>query len=113
MSDAFLIITKLTMFPAELANYIRELPALGITGVLWAAFQGGVDAANPISGAGLQGIWVMFLIVVEFFSRRTAGIAEWIVQKPLLLRWAWYYTLAFAVLLSWPAAVSQFIYFAF
>jgi hypothetical protein len=117
MTDAFLIIAKLTKFPAELAVYIRALPQNGIIRTVRDAFQMGIDVANPIQSFGLTNfglsvVFVAVLLINDVLMRNTPE--ETILkQKPLVLRWAGYYALILTILMSWNAGTSQFIYFTF
>jgi hypothetical protein len=52
------------------------------------------------------------LLLSDWYTRTTPGTAL-ITRKPLVLRWASYYALVLAVLLSWGADSSEFIYFTF
>jgi D-alanyl-lipoteichoic acid acyltransferase DltB (MBOAT superfamily) len=117
MGGALVIIAKLAELPSELAGYVRQLPAAGIVGTVRGAFQLGRDVANPIEGfgitaLGLSGILIGILILSDIWTRKTPG-AAWIMQKPLVLRWAGYYTLALTIFFSWGADPARFIYFTF
>jgi D-alanyl-lipoteichoic acid acyltransferase DltB (MBOAT superfamily) len=118
MSDAFVIIAKVTMFPAEVMGYIRQLPVVGLIGTVRAAFQLGADVAHPIesfgiANFGLSGIGILVLLIHDVLARRSPDAAAEIARTPLVLRWAGYYTLTFVILGSWNTASAQFIYFTF
>jgi hypothetical protein len=115
MSDAFLIITKLTMFPAELANYIRELPARGIMGVILAAFQLGLFGAQDfgLMNFGVSLLCIMALLFHDIYARFVPDIPAATGRNPPLLRWAGYWVLILTIILSWNDISSQFIYFTF
>ena len=80
-------------------------------------FQMGNDVANPIEGFGLTSFGLSVIFIVTLLI---ADVLMWkmpegtiVKQKPLVLRWAGYYALMFAILLSWDTGSSQFIYFTF
>jgi hypothetical protein len=106
---------KLTTFPAELAGYIRELPAQGITGVIWAAFQLGelITGNFGLMNFGVSCLCIMLLLFHDLYARFVPDVPVAIGRKPLLLRWAGYYVLMLALILTWNLAASQFIYFTF
>jgi alginate O-acetyltransferase complex protein AlgI len=117
MTDVFLIMAKLAKFPAELAGYIRGLSQNGIVRTVRDAFQMGKDVAHPISGFGLTNLgfsmlFIGILLVNDILMRKTPEetMLKW---KQPVLRWAGYSALLFAILLSWSAELSPFIYFAF
>jgi D-alanyl-lipoteichoic acid acyltransferase DltB (MBOAT superfamily) len=117
MQDAFLIIAKLLRLPLELAGYVRGLSQNGVIGTVRNAFQMGRDVDNPIQGFGLTNFGLSMFFIATLL---TADVLMWkmpeaaiVKQKPLALRWAGYYALMFAILLSWNAGSSQFIYFTF
>jgi hypothetical protein len=119
LGEAFLIIGRLTGLPAELAGYVRELPVRGLIGTARLAFQlgspgqGGITAPIPNFGlmnAGLSLLLVGVLVAGDWL-RRTGAFGR--LRLPLAPRWALYYSLLFAVLLSWDAGSSAFIYFTF
>jgi hypothetical protein len=115
--DAVTIAAKLTILPAELAGYIRQLPQAGMVGTLRNAFQLGRDAANSIQGFGLtqfglSWIFIISLLIADFWTKETPGITK-IMRKPLVFRWAGYYALVLTILFSWNAGSSEFIYFTF
>jgi hypothetical protein len=117
IGDALVIIAKLAALPAELAGYVRGLSQIGLVGTVREAFQLGAAGDNPIEGFGgvnfgLSGILIGILLLSDIWTRETPG-ATWIMQKPLLVRWAGYCALILIILLSWNAGSSQFIYFAF
>jgi D-alanyl-lipoteichoic acid acyltransferase DltB (MBOAT superfamily) len=117
ITDAFLIIAKLTKLPTELAEYAQGLSQNGIIRTLRDAFQMGIDVANPISGFGLTTfalsvVFIAILLINDVLMRKTPE--ETILkQKSLVLRWAGYYALILTILMSWEARSSQFIYFTF
>jgi hypothetical protein len=117
IGDALLVIAKLAALPAELAGYVRFLPQTGLVGTVREAFQLGIDVASPVEGfgitqCGLSLICIAVLIISDIWTRKDAG-TEKIARKPPVLRWAGYYALVLAILLSWNAGPSQFIYFTF
>jgi D-alanyl-lipoteichoic acid acyltransferase DltB (MBOAT superfamily) len=119
LGEAFLIIGRLTGLPAELAGYVRGLPGRGVIGTARLAFQlGGPDQGGitaPIPGFGLMNAGLSLLLVGVLVAgdwlRRTGAFR--LPRLPLVPRWALYYSLLFAVLLSWDAGSSAFIYFTF
>ena len=117
MKDAFLIIARLARLLAELAGYVYGLSQNGIAMTIRNMFQLGDNVANPISGFGLtnfalSGFFIVVLFIADVFMwKKPEG--EILKHKPLMLRWAGYYVLIFAILLSWSAGSSQFIYFTF
>ena len=116
MQDAFLIIAKLAWLPAELAGYVRGFSQSGIIETIRNAFQMGDDVANSINGFGLaefglSGIFIAILLIADVLMWKMPE--KILKQKPLVLRWAGYYALLLAILLSWNTGSSQFIYFDF
>ena len=82
-----MITAKLAGLPAELAGYIRLLPRIGIIGTVWAEFQLGNGAANPIEGFGitnfgLSGIFIAVLLASDIWAMRAPDITVEIVRKP-------------------------------
>jgi D-alanyl-lipoteichoic acid acyltransferase DltB (MBOAT superfamily) len=117
MQDAFLIIAKLSRLPLELAGYVQGLSRNGIVMTVRNMFQLGADVANPIGGFGLinfglSGIFIAVLLTADVLMWKTPEAAI-VKQKPLVLRWAGYYALIFAILFSWDAGSTEFIYFTF
>jgi len=117
MGDAFLVITKLARLPLELAGYVRGISHYGIIGTARNAFQLGQNVANPVLGFGLyqfglSGFFIAALLIADALMwkmpERTI-VKRW----PLVLRWAGYYALIFATVLSWNPDIQEFIYFAF
>ncbi|MDR2490041.1 MAG: MBOAT family protein [Spirochaetaceae bacterium] len=118
VGDAVVIFAKLSGLPANLIHLYRQLPALGIVGVVRAAFQLGNDAANPIDGFGvtafgISALCILVLLVHDILSHNAPEERFVSARRPLLFRWAGYYALILAILLSWNIEASQFIYFTF
>jgi D-alanyl-lipoteichoic acid acyltransferase DltB (MBOAT superfamily) len=118
MRDAFGIIAKLTALPAEMAGYIRQLPAVGLIGTIRAAFQLGKYVDHPIeffglANFGISGICIFVLLIHDALTRKASDAPADIARTPLVLRWAGYYALTLTILLSWNAGQTQFIYFTF
>jgi hypothetical protein len=118
MRDAFVIIAKLATLPAEMAGYIRQLPAAGILGTARTAFQLGKDVAHPIDYFGITNFGFSVIVILVLFlhdvlTRESPDAPAKITRPPLVLRWAGYYALTLTVLLSWNDGASQFIYFNF
>ena len=117
--DAFVIVAKLTNLPAELTLLFRQLPSLGIIGVVRTAFQLGsnVDQAAVngfgLTNFGISAICIVFLLIHDILARNVPEESFVSARRPLLVRWAMYYVLTFAILLSWNTEASQFIYFTF
>jgi D-alanyl-lipoteichoic acid acyltransferase DltB (MBOAT superfamily) len=117
LSDAFFILKKFSSLPAELAGYVRQLPQTGLLTTVRNAFQLGVNVAHPIAGFGITGLGLSFigiavLLIADFRMGRTAASGR-IALLPPGLRWAGYYAIVMAIILSIPAESSQFIYFTF
>jgi hypothetical protein len=110
IADAFLIMAKLAKLPAELAGYARMLPGNGVINTGRAAIQN--TPGFGVTNLGLSVILILILLVADMFLSKTHD--ETIMrQQPLVLRWAGYYMLIIAIILSWNAGSSQFIYFTF
>jgi D-alanyl-lipoteichoic acid acyltransferase DltB (MBOAT superfamily) len=116
IADALLICAKLTELPAELVDYARQLPKVGLIGTVHRAFQLGKSVAHPvelgISDCGLSFIAIAALLLSDWWTRKTPGTAL-ITRKPMALRWTGYYALVLVVLLNLGTESSEFIYFAF
>jgi hypothetical protein len=113
IGDALVIIAKLTALPAELAGYVRGLSQIGLVGTVREAFQlGGTIAGFALTQFGLSGIFIGILLLSDIWTRGTPGLTR-IMQKPLLVRWAGYYTLLLIIVMSWSNNTVEFIYFAF
>jgi D-alanyl-lipoteichoic acid acyltransferase DltB (MBOAT superfamily) len=114
MGDAVVIIAKLAELPSELAGYVRRLPAAGIVGTVREAFQlEGTIAGFALTQFGLSGFFIMVLLLHDRWANALPDLRAETRRKPLVLRWAGYYTLAFTIFLSWGADSAQFIYFTF
>ncbi|MDR2510140.1 MAG: MBOAT family protein [Spirochaetaceae bacterium] len=119
--DAVLIISKLARLVAEAAGFLRELPALGLIGVMrkekQLLFQFASSAANLIQQFDALNFWLScFGIAVLLFhdiAARSVDVLAAAGRKPLALRWAGYYALLFTILLGWNSSSAQFIYFTF
>ena len=110
MQDAFFITAKLARLPWELAEYASGLSRNGIIGTARYAIQ-------SVSGFGLTNLGLSLILIVMLLIADAllwkAPKGEIVKQKPLVLRWAGYYALILAILLSWNTGSSQFIYFEF
>ena len=109
MQDAFLIMAKLARLPLELAGHVRGLSRVGIIGTIRSMFE---TNDFGLTALGLSGIFIVILLItdVSIWKAPNGTMAK---QKPLVLRWAWYYALILAILFRWNAGSSQFIYFTF
>ena len=117
MQDAFLITAKLARLPWELAEYASGLSRNGIIETVRNMFQMGIDVANPIPGFGLinfgfSGFFIIILLIADVLMWKMPE-GTIVKRKPLVLRWAGYYTLILAILWNWNTGSSQFIYFTF
>jgi alginate O-acetyltransferase complex protein AlgI len=117
ISDAFLIMTKLTKLPAELSRYVNGLSQNGIIGTMRIAFLMGNDTSDVIldfslTKMGLSFIFITILLINDILVRNKPD-EKILKQKSLVLRWVGYYALILMILLSWNAGSSQFIYFTF
>jgi D-alanyl-lipoteichoic acid acyltransferase DltB (MBOAT superfamily) len=118
ITDAFLITAKLAQLPAELAGYINGLSQNGIVMTMRDALQMGNEkqVANSI-GFGLKdflisAILIAILFIADILLQKTPE-GTIVKQKPPVLRWTGYYALILAIIFSWDAGSSQFIYFTF
>jgi D-alanyl-lipoteichoic acid acyltransferase DltB (MBOAT superfamily) len=117
IGDAILICGKFAALPAELARYVHQLPQTGVLETVRTAFQLGNNVDHPIElfairACGFSFIAITALVLSDWLTRTKSGTAL-IMRKPLMLRWAGYYALILAVLWSWGADSSEFIYFTF
>jgi D-alanyl-lipoteichoic acid acyltransferase DltB (MBOAT superfamily) len=118
---AFLIVAKLAALPAKAAACISELPSLGLTGVMRLEkrliVQFVSDAANLIQQFNALNFWVscvgIALLLLHDRWAHAVDVLAAVGRKPLALRWAGYYALSFAILLSWKTGSVEFIYFTF
>jgi D-alanyl-lipoteichoic acid acyltransferase DltB (MBOAT superfamily) len=114
MQDAFLITTKLAQLPAELVGYVRGISQVGIIGTVRNMFQLNGEIANfALINFGLSGMLILILLICDGWAMIVPNEKIRICKKPIVLRWIGYYALIFAILLSWNAGSSQFIYFTF
>ena len=121
-NEAFLILRKLAAIPFKAASALREFPAQGLIGVLrkekQILFQLGTDAVNFIQPFGYFHFWLscaglVLLLLHDLWARSVTDIPAAVSRKPPPLRWAGYYALSFALLLSWNKSSAEFIYFTF
>jgi len=110
MGDAFLITKKLALLPPELAGYAQGLSRNGIIGTVRNAIPtfGGMGLID----IALSGISIIILLMADALIWKTPEEAP-VKRKPLILRWAGYFILVFAILLNCDSGSSQFIYFTF
>ncbi|MDR1469740.1 MAG: hypothetical protein LBT00_10650 [Spirochaetaceae bacterium] len=121
LSDAVLIVKKFTTFPAELVEYARRIPEMGLVASVHDAFSLGSTAAVPVAKFGIKACALSFafiavLLAASWWTRGTAG-TDRVKTLPPVVRWAGYYALVYALVLvilrDRPEESSQFIYFTF
>jgi D-alanyl-lipoteichoic acid acyltransferase DltB (MBOAT superfamily) len=123
IADAFLICRKFASLPAELAEYIRQLPTTGIMGMARTAFQLGAaeqGVLHNVAGFGITAcafsfIFIAILLAAEVWTRAVAGMAR-VMRLPAAVRWAGYYGLVACIIMtinSLGMDSAQFIYFTF
>ena len=115
MEDAFLIIGKLVKLPSELVLNIFQI---GLKETVKEAILVGYGVENAISGFDRNNLIVsvfliLILLISDGLSIKIPDLQAKIVQMPLVLRWAGYYSMFFAIAASWNTESPMFIYFTF
>lgn len=114
IQDAWLITVKLVQLPAELIGYMQGIPQVGIIRTVDTMFKlDGTIVNFGLINFGVSVLVILFLLISDSWLMRKSNIQTTVSGKPALLRWAGYYMLIMAILLSWNTGSSQFIYFTF
>jgi hypothetical protein len=109
VSDALLIITKLTSLPAELAGIAGQIPAAGLVNSMMNVFQ---IIEENLFDCGISFLCILLLVFVDVQKQLFSGVKQAVRGSPIF-RYVGYALLIFTIFLNWRIDPSQFIYFSF
>lgn len=112
MADYGVALQKLLLIPGEIGSVLTA----GAHGFV-EAFRAALVLDESVSGYGIKHFaaalfFVFVLLAVDFITRKERGY-EIIKRQPVLVRWACYYVLVFAILFLSVTGKTEFVYFQF
>jgi len=117
IGDSVLIFKKFAALPAEIYQYITQLPQTGIVGAVRNMFQLGSDVSKPIIGFGATAFAasLLFLIILigKDITQRPVLSKYRVINAPIPLRWSVYCTMLILIVMFFNNSHAEFIYFRF